>query len=495
VGSFATAQLLGSPAPVDIALNPTTNHILVVKPCSATICPEAAVSSEDRVLEFDTGGTLLQTHAANAGVTNARGLAVTAGSGSIYLSSVTEATGVYNSDVFILNTIVSPTVAVTATTGVTSGEAVLHGTVNPNETLPNGVETEYQFEYSINGTTWVKAAATPGEVAASTSPVAVSQTVTGLSSHTLYHVRLKAEKQFAAGNATSTAGELTTESTRPSVSGLSVTNVETDSALLEAQVNPQGKETTYRVEYGTSPAYGATLPESAAEGDLGSGVVGVGVSVHPEGLIPDTLYYYRVLATNTLGTGEATGTFTTNPATLPGALTGGASNIAQNTATISGVLDTEGQATTYGFEIGTSAGDYGPPTGLGAVGAGASETVVSLSLSGLLPGTTYHYRVTASNVNGTTAGADQTFTTASFGNVFATPPAPLPFVSDPQIAFPAGETGVVTKATTKKLTRAQKLKAALKVCKRDKVKDKRMSCEKAARKKYAPVKKATKKKH
>ncbi|HEY5372521.1 MAG TPA: hypothetical protein VIK01_02500, partial [Polyangiaceae bacterium] len=42
------------------------------------------------------------------------------------------------------------------------------------------------------------------------------------------------------------------------------------------------------------------------------------------------------------------------------------------------------------------------------------------------------------------------------------------------------------------LTRAQKLKAALKACKKDKSKSKRVTCEKQARKKYGPVKKKSK---
>jgi hypothetical protein len=45
----------------------------------------------------------------------------------------------------------------------------------------------------------------------------------------------------------------------------------------------------------------------------------------------------------------------------------------------------------------------------------------------------------------------------------------------------------------KALTRAQKLAKALKVCKRDKKKGKRQSCEKAARKKFGPLKKKAKK--
>jgi hypothetical protein len=48
----------------------------------------------------------------------------------------------------------------------------------------------------------------------------------------------------------------------------------------------------------------------------------------------------------------------------------------------------------------------------------------------------------------------------------------------------------VVKAKAKPKTRAQKLTAALKLCKRDKQKARRQACEKAAKKKYGPVKKA-----
>jgi hypothetical protein len=44
------------------------------------------------------------------------------------------------------------------------------------------------------------------------------------------------------------------------------------------------------------------------------------------------------------------------------------------------------------------------------------------------------------------------------------------------------------------LTRAQKLKAALKACHKDKNKHKRSKCEKIARKKYGPLKKHGQKK-
>ena len=49
---------------------------------------------------------------------------------------------------------------------------------------------------------------------------------------------------------------------------------------------------------------------------------------------------------------------------------------------------------------------------------------VSATLSGLLPGTTYHYRLVATNADGTSAGADATFT-AGGGAMASIGPGPV----------------------------------------------------------------------
>ena len=177
-------------------------------------------------------------------------------------------------------------------------------------------------------------------------------------------------------------------------------------------------------------------------------------------------------------------TFTTGPPTPPVALTGPASAVGQNKATITATIDTQGLQTNYGFEIATST-NYGPPTGLGSVPAGASEAPVLLTLSGLLPGATYHYRIEASSLDGTSYGADETFTTPLFANAFTTPPPSLPFVASPATAFPAEEAGVTGTATSKKLTRAQKLADALQRCRKES-KRKRGACIRVAERRYGP---------
>ena len=71
-----------------------------------------------------------------------------------------------------------------------------------------------------------------------------------------------------------------------------------------------------------------------------------------------------------------------------------------------------GQATTWYVEYGTST-SYGTKTANVSAGSGTANTAVSASLTGLTAGTTYHYRVVATNSSGTAHGADGIFTTSA----------------------------------------------------------------------------------
>lgn len=81
-------------------------------------------------------------------------------------------------------------------------------------------------------------------------------------------------------------------------------------------------------------------------------------------------------------------------------------------ATLNAAVDPEGSATAFSFEYGMSE-TYGQnaPATPGEAGSGSTFTTVSTTVSGLKGGTLYHYRVRASNAQGTILGADRTFET------------------------------------------------------------------------------------
>ena len=95
-----------------------------------------------------------------------------------------------------------------------------------------------------------------------------------------------------------------------------------------------------------------------------------------------------------------------------------AGEIGPTSVTLAGLIDPNGTATAYHFVWGPSIG-YGQssPSPAGMVGSDNTEHAVTQTLTGLMPGTLYHYRLVASNcgacASGTTEGPDATFVTQS----------------------------------------------------------------------------------
>jgi hypothetical protein len=96
----------------------------------------------------------------------------------------------------------------------------------------------------------------------------------------------------------------------------------------------------------------------------------------------------------------------------PSVATAGSSNVTYSSATLDGYVDAHGLATSYVFQYGTTSG-YGGQTPLAPAGNGTITLKFSATVTGLQPGTSYHYRILAVNDAGTVDGRDRTFTTAS----------------------------------------------------------------------------------
>ena len=90
---------------------------------------------------------------------------------------------------------------------------------------------------------------------------------------------------------------------------------------------------------------------------------------------------------------------------------GPASGILDTSAILNGTIKTTGQAVTWHFEYGTSTA-YGKVTPTKSISAGNGQVPVSFKVSGLKPGTRYHYRVVGVSAAGQTAtSTDATFKT------------------------------------------------------------------------------------
>ena len=107
---------------------------------------------------------------------------------------------------------------------------------------------------------------------------------------------------------------------------------------------------------------------------------------------------------STKGTKIASFRFGNNPV----ATTLAASAVTATSATLNGSLNPNGLATTYYFQWGTTV-SYGNTTSSLSAGSGSAVVAVNANISGLIAGTTYHFRLVAVNADGTTNGNDLTF--------------------------------------------------------------------------------------
>jgi hypothetical protein len=89
-----------------------------------------------------------------------------------------------------------------------------------------------------------------------------------------------------------------------------------------------------------------------------------------------------------------------------------ATSIGETQAQLNGVVNPNGATTKYWFEYGTTI-SYGKKTAEVSIGSGTSNLEEFKTVTGLTANTTYHFRVVASNVNGTSDGSDAAFTTAA----------------------------------------------------------------------------------
>jgi len=398
---------------------------------------------------------------------------------------------------FTTSTAEEPIIGSEGFSELTSTDAKLKATINPNFQ-----ETAYAFEYATNEAL-TDATTVPGAPPAPLLPAVFEEQLAGpvdlggaLQPGVVYYYRVVAQNE--AGEAKGGIQSFQTLAL-PTVTAGEAQGVSRTTAALSGTVNPAGASTTYHFAYIERPGYeaavaekaenpyakGATTPQSASVGsDRAAHEVG---PVQVNELRPGVTYDYALVATNSVGTTIGPNmAFTTLPPTPPIVATGAAVEIGQTTAVVLGALDTRGLPTSYRFELGPAANSYFPQAFAGAA-LPAGAQAVSLQLSYLAPGATYHYRLCATNPDGTICGADGTFATPGVPNPLILPATPPLLVTAVASAPSVGVKGTTTRA----LTKAQKLANAVKAC-RKKPKRQRARCEKQARKKYGTAKRAAK---
>ena len=126
--------------------------------------------------------------------------------------------------------------------------------------------------------------------------------------------------------------------------------------------------------------------------------------------------YIRGLETDPDETNNAanlTLTATGTVAVAPTVTTLAATTITGTSATLNGTVNANGGSAAISFDYGTGSSYGTNVAGLPTPVTGSTDTAVSVTLTGLSPATTYHFRVDGTNSAGTSNGGDLTFTTSN----------------------------------------------------------------------------------
>lgn len=225
----------------------------------------------------------------------------------------------------------------------------------------------------------------------------------------------------------------------PSASVASPTLVGQVTATLQANVNPKGHVlTTCEFQYTDHADFLANGYANAKVAKC-PGLVGdpssVSVGASASGLQPETSYDYRVRIASFGGSAESgTEEFQTLPPLPPEATTGAATALTTATATLGGSVNPKGGTiSSCRFEYVTEAafgvsGFSGAPfKACTPTPSGNATASVSAKVSGLAAGTSYRFRVVATNNSGTTqapVGSFATLAETCAENAALCPPPP-----------------------------------------------------------------------
>ena len=301
---------------------------------------------------------------------------------------------------FTTSSVVVPTLTTTAAIAITLTTATAGGNITADG---GGAVT-------ARGTCWAITAnptVANSKTSDATGTAVFTSNLTGLLPGTTYHIRAYATNSVgtAYGNDLSFA---TTPVGVATVTTTAATLVTLTTAVTGGNVTATGGGTVTAKGVCWATATSPTIAGSSTNDGTGTGVFTSNLSV----LLPGITYYVRAYATNSAGTAYGNEiSFTTSSIAVATLTTTAATAITLTTATAGGNItaDGGGAITARGTCWATTA----DPIITDSKTTDATGTgVFTSSLTGLLPGTTYHIRAYATNSAGTAYGNDLSFVTA-----------------------------------------------------------------------------------
>ena len=204
----------------------------------------------------------------------------------------------------------------------------------------------------------------------------------------------------------------------PAVTTSPATGMTKTAATVQGLANPNGLATTAYFEYGLTTGYGN---QTSAQ-SIGNGTTTANVQAVVSGLQPNTVYHFRIKATNNSGTAVGDDVVFTTQADPPLAVTEPAISLTGTGATLAGVVNPNGRITQVRFEYGLTT-NFGNTITVLDLPAGSSNVETSAPITGLSAGSTYYYRIVATNAGGTGYGDAVSFVTVPTGGTPTASPA------------------------------------------------------------------------
>jgi len=294
-----------------------------------------------------------------------------------------------------------PTVLTAEATNVNTNDAILGGNVT-SDGYAEVTERGIVYSTKENPTT------SNSKVIIGNNIGVFSATISGLIANTTYHVRA-----YAINSEGTVYGEnrsFTTEKdlALPAVSTVLANEITTASAILGGNVTSDGNSpiTERGIIYGLLENLDATGTRIKALNEESNFLITI------TGLSPNTIYYFKSYATNSLGTtyGKQESFTTSKVLSLATVTTVAAKDFTGNSATLGGNVTSDGNApiTERGIVYATS---QNPTTANTKVISGSGTGTFSSNITGLKDNTTYYVRAYAINSQGTAYGDNLNFTT------------------------------------------------------------------------------------
>ncbi|HWE51900.1 MAG TPA: fibronectin type III domain-containing protein [Bryobacteraceae bacterium] len=295
-----------------------------------------------------------------------------------------------------------PVISAVGSSSVTANTATIAWTTDQ----PSSSQVKY-------GLTMAYGSASP----LSSSPVtAHSVTLSGLAAGTTYNYEVLSAN--SGGTSTSANFTFTTPATVPVISAVTSSLVTATSATITWTTDQPSSTQT---EYGTTTSYGSLSTSDA------SPVTAHSVTL--AGLTAGTTYDYAAISGNTAGTATSGNFVFSTPLPAPVISAVSASGVTGTSATVNWTTD----------QLSTSRVEYGTTAAYGSLSALNSSPVTahSVTLTGLVPGTTWDYAVQSGDSGGVTTSANFTFAT----------PATVPAISAVTVSSVSTTSATVTWTT------------------------------------------------